>query len=99
MEGKKKRLRKIMVKKGFKGELKPVSSIEEAHLICIENGQNVNKTVIIDINTYRQWLEEGHTFPEDTVHYVVHSNPRNVRNIQRKFLSNANGVLRSRLPT
>ena len=99
MEGKKKRLRKITVKKGLKGELKPVSSIEEAHLICIENRQNVNNTLIIDINTYRRWLEEGCTFPEDTVHYLVHSNPRNVRNIERKFLSNANGVLRSRLLT
>ena len=99
MEDKEKRLRKILVKRGMKGKLKPVSSIEEAHLICIENRQNADNTVIIGVDTYRQWVEEGHTFSEDKVHYLVHSNPRNVRNIERKFISNANGVVRNRIPT
>ena len=97
MADKEKRLRKILVKKGFKGKLKSVATIEEAHLICVENSQCISKTIITGKDTYKQLLEEGHTFPEDQVHYLVSSNPRNTWHIEHKILSNSYGILRHKL--
>ena len=95
-EDKEKRLRKILVKKGYKGQLKPVTTLEEAHLICIENRQCIHKTQLLGKDTYIYYLEEGYTFPEDLVHYLVSSNPRNARHIEQRFLSNSNGYLKSK---
>ena len=97
MENKEKRLRKILVKKGFKGKLKSVATLEEACLICIENRQCISKTVITGKDTYKRFLEEGHTFSEDQIHYLVSSNPRNAWHIEHKILSNSYGLLRHRL--
>ena len=62
MADKAKRLRKILVKKYLKGKLKPVGSLEEAHLIIVENRQCVNKTMLIGRDSYREMVENGHTF-------------------------------------
>ena len=98
MADKEKRLRKILAKKGFKGQLKPVTTIEEAHLICLEDRQCIHRTTFIGKDTYRQKIEEGYTFPEDQVHYLISTNPRNVRNIEHQFTSNSYGVFKIRLP-
>ena len=98
MVDKDKRLHKILVKKGFKGQLKPVTTIWEAHLICVENRQCIHKTTFIGKDTYKRWIEEGYTFPEDQVHYLVSSNPRNVWHIEPKFMSNSCGMLKHKLP-
>ena len=94
MADKEKRLRKILDKKGYKGQLKPVTTIEKAHLICLENRQCIHKTTFIGKDTYRKKKEEGYTFPEDQVHYLISTNPRNVRNIEHQFTSNSYGVLK-----
>ena len=97
MADKEKRLRKILSKKGFKGQFKSVATLEEAHMIVLENEQTIAKTQIIEKDTYREFLEEGYTFPEDNVHYVVPSNPRNTRNIGNRFMSNSYGHLKNKL--
>ena len=94
MADKEKRLRKILVKKGLKGLVKSVGTLEEAHIIIVENRQCINKTMIIRKDTYEQFLEEGHTFPEDQVHYTTSNNPRNTVNIERKIMSNSYGIVR-----
>ena len=91
MADKGKRLQKILVKKCLKGQLKPVGSLEEAHIILIENKQCIHRTMLIGRDTYKDLLE-GHTFPEDIVHFLVSANPRNGWNIERRFLTNATGV-------
>ena len=97
MADKEKRLRKILSKKGFKGQFKSVATLEEAHMIVLENEQTIAKTQIIEKDTYSEFLEEGYTFPEDKVHYVVPSNPRNTRNIGNRFMSNSYGYLKNKL--
>ena len=77
--------------------LKPVGTLEEAHLICLENSQCISKTLVIGKDTYRQLLEEGHTFSEDQIHYLVSSNPRNAWHIENKIMSNSYGFLRHKL--
>ena len=83
MADKEKRLRKILSKKGWKGRLKLVDTLEEAYIIIIENGQSMAKTQLVDKDTYAKALENGYTFPEDRVHYLVPSNPRDVRHVAR----------------
>ena len=87
MADKEKRLRKLLSRKGWKGRLKSVATLEEAHMIIIENGQSMTKSQLIDKDTYVMALENGYTFPEDRVHYLVPSNPRNVRNVARSTTS------------
>ena len=96
MADKEKRLRKILSKKGLKGQFKLVATLEEAHLICIENRQCIHKMQLLEKDTYIYYLKEGYTFPEDLVYYLVSSNPRNRRNIEQRFLSNSNGHLTSK---
>ena len=97
MADKEKRLRKILVKRGWKGQLKSVATLEEAHMIVLENEQTITKTQLIGKDSYREFLEQGYTFPEDQVHYVVSSNPRNARNIENRFMSNSYGHLKNKL--
>ena len=97
MADKEKRLRKILVKRGWKGQLKSVATLEEALMIVLENEQTITKTQLIGKDSYREFLEEGYTFPEDQVHYVVSSNPRNTRNIENRFMSNSYGHLKNKL--
>ena len=81
MADKEKRIQKILAKAGFKGKLKSVATLEEAYMIIIEDGQSMTKTQLIDKDTYVITLKNGYTFPEDRVHYLVPSNPRNVQNV------------------
>ena len=90
MADKEKRLRKILSRRGWKGRLKSVATLEEAHMIIIEDGQSMTKTLFIDKDMYVRALEEGYTFPEDKVHYLVPSNPRDVRHVARSA-SNSSG--------
>ena len=98
MADKEKRLRKILARKGLKGKLKSVATLEEARLICVESEECMSKTVLMRKDTYMRFLEEGHIFSEDRVHYLASSNPRNVWNIERQILSNSIGMLRHKLP-
>ena len=94
MGDKLKRLNKILVKKGMKGQFKPVDNLEDAHIILIENKQCIDKTALMGKDTYKKRIEEGHTFPSDIVHFLVSANPRNGWNIERRFLTNATGLIR-----
>ena len=89
MADKARRLRKILVKKCVKGKLKSVGSLEEAHIVLVEDRQCSNKTKLIGKDSYLGMVEKGYTFPEEDVHYLVSTNPRDRWHIEQKFLSNA----------
>ena len=91
MADKEKRLRKILTKRGLKGLLKPVATLEEAHIVVVENERDISRTMVIGRDTYELYLQEGYTFPEHLVHYTVSSNPRNTVNIERKIMTNSFG--------
>ena len=89
MEDKEKRLRKILVKICMKGKLKLVGSLEEAHLVLVGDRQCVSRTKLIGKDTYLLIIEKGYTFPEEDVYYLVSTNPRDMKHIEQKFLTNA----------
>ena len=86
MADKEKRFRKILSKKGWKGRLKLVATLEEADIILVNNRYTIN---LIGKGTYLEMIEKGYTAPEEEVYYVVSTNPRNTWNIEHKMLSNA----------
>ena len=94
MADKEKRFRKILVKKGWKGKLKLVATLEEAHIILVNNKERsiVN---IIGKGTYLEMIEKGYTAPEEEVYYVVSTNPRNTLHIEQKMLTNAFAAIRT----
>ena len=88
MADKEKRLRKILLNAGLKGKLKPVDTLEEACVIVVEDINNKNKNKFIRKDTYLRMVENGYTFPEETVYFTVFSNPRNKRELERTMFSN-----------
>ena len=88
MADKEKRFRKILVKKGWKGKLKLVTTLEEARIILVNNKERsiIN---LIRKDTYLEMIEKGYTAPEEDVYYAVSTNPRNAWNIEHKMLTNA----------
>ena len=89
MADKEKRLRKILAKAGLKGKLKPVGTLEEAHIIIVENRNDKKKTKFIGKDSYLGMVESGYTFPEETVYFMVSSNPRGKMHIGQTMFSNA----------
>ena len=92
MADKEKRLRKILSKRGWKGRLKSVATLEEAYLIIIENEQSSTKNQLVEKDTYIKALEYGYTFAEDRVHYLVPSNPRDVQHVARGASSSSGNM-------
>ena len=88
MADKKKRFRKILSRKGWKGKLKLVTTLEESNIILVNNKERC-VIHLIGKDTYLEMIEKGYTVPEDEVYYVVSTNPRNTWNIEHKMLSNA----------
>ena len=89
MEDKEKRLRKILVKINMKGRLKLVASLDEAHLVLVEDKQCASRTKLIGKDSWLIMIEKGYTFPEEEVYYVVSANPRDRKHIEQKYLTNA----------
>ena len=87
MADKEKRLRKILDRRGLKGKLKSVKTLQEAYVICLDSEESISKALFMGKDTYIRFLEMGHTFLEDQVHYLISSNPRNARNIERQILT------------
>ena len=92
MADKEKRLRKILIKRGWKGKLKLVTTLEEARIILV-NDKEHSKIQLIGKGIYLEMIEKGYTAPEEEVYYVVSTNPRNAWHIEHKMLSNAFSAL------
>ena len=89
MADKEKRLRKILVKINMKGRLKLVATLEEAHLVLVQDKRCASRTKLIGKDTYLEMVEKGYTFPEEEVYYTVSTNPRDRKHIEEKYLTNA----------
>ena len=94
MAEKDKRLQKILVKRGMKGKLRPVESLEEAHIIVREDKQCINRSAFMGKDAYKRMVENGRTFPSDIVHFLVSTNPRNGSHIEKRLLSSRFGELK-----
>ena len=86
MTDKIKRLRKILKKKGIKGRLKPVDSLENFQFVLVEDKRCVYNSFIVRTEDYKTLLERGETYQPDIVNFLVNSNNRNVLNVNNSIL-------------
>ena len=93
MADKEKRLSKILSRIRMKGKLKLVGSLEEAHLILVEDRNDRKKTMLIGKDSYTGMMERGYTFQEQTIYYLVSTNPRDRWNVDKHLLSNSFGFM------
>ena len=89
MADKEKRLRKILTKTGLKGKLKSVKTYEESTIVVVEDPGSATKNLIFDKNGFEYAQSNGKTFPEDRVHFLVSTNPRNRQLVEQSMLSNS----------
>ena len=87
MADKEKRLRKILSKKGWKGKLKLVDTLEQSHFVLFKR-KGLGELLLIRKGAYSELIEIGHTFPEEEVYFVVSSNPRDSKHIEERYLTN-----------
>ena len=91
MADKEKRLRKILDKLDKRGKLKSVATLEKAHIVLVEVPEKSCKYFIYLKDGYQRELTKGYVFLEDRVHFLVHTNPRNRRQVERSLMSNRSG--------
>ena len=87
MTDKIKRLEKILRKKGMKGLFKPVESLENCHLVLVEDKRCVYNSFVLRTDDYKTQLERGETYSPDIFHFHVNSNKRNVLNANNGLLT------------
>ena len=78
----------------MKGVLKRTKTLEDAHLVLVENTKGPSLYTFFKKEDYKEVLERGYTFLEDKVHFLVSSNPRNRRQVEQSILTNKFGELR-----
>ena len=86
MADKEKRLRKILLNSCLKGKLKPVKTLEEAHIIIVQDPHCPGQNTFFNKLGYQTALDRGDTFPEERVYFTVLSNPRNIREITKSII-------------
>ena len=93
MADKEKRLRKILVKMDMRGMLRHAKTLEESHIVLVDCPEDPTKYAIYKKEGYQQVLANGYTFPEDRVHFLVHANPRNRRQLEQSLMTNRYGAV------
>ena len=86
MADKEKRLRKILLNSCLKGQLKLVKTLEEAHIIIVQDPRYPGKNTFFNRCGYQTELNRGETFPEECVYFTVPTNPRNIRQITKRVI-------------
>ena len=89
MADKEKRLRKILDKKEMRGKLKSVDTIEEAHLILVDDRRYNGCIRLMPKRSYLNMIEEGQTISEENVFYLIPTNPRDRKNIEKSLITNS----------
>ena len=92
MADKEKRIRKFLNKMNIKGKLKTVKTLDEASIIIILDPHTAINSSFYDKAGYQHALLKGETFPEDTVHFLTPTNPRNKDLITRGLLLKTDGL-------
>ena len=91
MADKEKRLRKILTRIGKRGVLKNGGTLEEAHLVLVEDHTNPFKYVLYKKEEYQHLLTNGYGFPEERVYFLVVTNPRNRQQVVQSVMSPRRG--------
>ena len=93
MADKEKRLCKILFHANLKGKLKSVKTYEESSIVVVEDPCSATKNVFFDKRGFEYALLNGKTFPEDRVHFLVSTYPRNRQLVERSVISNNRGLM------
>ena len=81
------KIKRLLKKKGLKGWLKPVDSLENCHFVLVEDKRCVHNSFVLIADDYKTLLERGLlTYQPDIVHFLVNSNKRNVLNVNYSIL-------------
>ena len=86
MADKEKKLRKILLKYGLKGKLKPVKTLEEAFIVFVGDPRNPKNNQLFHKRVYQMALDRGDTFPEDLVYFLIPTNSWNIRQVIESIL-------------
>ena len=92
MAGKEKRIQKFLTKVGLKGKLKLVKTIEEATVVVVEDPRDKANNTVYDRDHYQMVLERRGPFPEDRVHFLTSTNPRNKHLVERGIFTKSQGL-------
>ena len=87
MADKEKRLRKILLNGCLKGQLKLVKTLEEAHIIIVQDPRYPkDKIMFYNRGGYQAALNNGETFPEECIYFTTPTNPRNINQITKRII-------------
>ena len=86
MADKDKRLRKILLNSALKGKLNLAKTLEEAHIIIVQDPRYPGKNTFYNRRGYQTALDNGETFPEECVYFTVPTNLRNIRQITKSII-------------
>ena len=92
MADKDKRIQKFLTKFRLKGKLKSVKTIEEATVVMVEDPHDKANNVFYHKAGYQTELSRGETFPEDTVHFLTSTNPRNRHLVERGIFTRSRSL-------
>ena len=92
MADKEKQIRKFLNKMNIKGKLKTVKTLDEASIVIILDPHTAVNSFLYDKAGYQMALSRGETFPEDTVHFLTSTNPRNNDLVTRGILVKTPGL-------
>ena len=76
----------------IKGKLKTVKTLDEASIIIILDPHTAIKSLFYDKAGYLTAILRGVTYPEETVHFLTSTNPRNNDLVTRGLLSKTHGL-------
>ena len=93
MADKDKRIQKFLNRIMSKGKLKTVRTLEEASIIIVEDPHSAANNKFYDKKNYQLALSKGETFPEDLVHFLVPTNPRNRRQVSKSVFTTTHGLI------
>ena len=86
MADKEKKLRKLLLNSRLKGRLKLVKTLEEVHIIIVQDPRYPGKNTFYNRRGYQTELDNGETFPEECVYFTIPTNPRNIRQITNSII-------------
>ena len=91
MVDKEERFRKTLSKHGLKGKLKLVDTFEQSHFVLLHGRGDLFSA---EKEFYLTLIREGRQLPEGEIYFVVSSNPRDSKHIEKKYLRSLFGKIR-----
>ena len=92
MADKEKRIQIFLKRMGMKGKLKMVKTLQEACIVVVLDSNSTCNGSFFEKEGYQIALSRGETFPEDRVHFLKSTNPRNSQMVTRGLMTKTYGI-------